>query len=258
MSHVTDLPSQKRRVSEGVKPHYGADMTKLFASDIWWVPWAQLNHFLTVVGGTAETINIGGGQSISRIVPLRFKDDERLLAVRVDAEYKGLDPATGTWLGAEVSIDYESPQWPTDGPLAFIRINGSQSGRTMTIPASGALIGGQVPVIDPTLWVPGTRYSLTLINVPYLSDTLYQGLQRNVNSTTFFGIGPGYVMYNGAGFESNSVFGSNVFTWNITHEFEVSSILWNQESKRDGTLGDWTVGGSPAYAESDFSVLFYA
>lgn len=258
MSHVSDLPVKKRRVSEGFKPHYGADMRQLRGSDVWWVPWELLPAFLTVVGGTLETILVSQSVSIQRIVPLRFADDERLIANDVDCEYRGLNPATGTWLGADVTIQYATPDYSLTGSEAFIKITGAQSSRSITFPASGGLIGGEKPVIDPTKPIPGTTYSYTLYNVPFLSDALYQSLQKTVNEAPFRGIAPGYVLYNGASFESKSVFGTAVFTWDITHQFEVSSVPWNFEAKRNGDLADMTLNGADFFPPADHSLLFYA
>lgn len=256
MSYIGQLPtSSARLIGPGMMPEYGADYSQLRARDNWRVAYGDLASFLSVAYGTLETINVGGTQTIQRVVPLRFNEDNRLLATSINAKYKGWNRAGTTFTYAIIAIDYSTTAWDQLGQYAFVEITFDPEERTEVISASGVTIGGEIPAFDRTVWLPGNAYTFTVHNVPTPSDALYQSLYKNVNNATFRGLPAGTVLYLGASGRNMSKFG--VTMWDITHKFLTSPLSWNTSFKRDGSTGAVLVNGSAFYPSSDLTQLFY-
>jgi hypothetical protein len=251
MATVADLPASAKilygpggQISGQVFAQCGADLT-------WSVPDVDVQQFLTVVGG-----GVSGGQGSTQwVIPLRHPSFTQLYAKSISGKTLGYDTVRKYFAMWAITVHFETPPYATNGPDAFLTIQGRPGGRAMALPASGGtLADGSRTAHDPGQWVPGFTYDVTVHQLPYLNEGGWLGFIRCVNSTTFRNCPPGTVLYSGPAFNRTTTF-SGVTTYEVTHSFEVSAVDWNSEYGMDGSLQEWTSAGNTRYPKVDLNQL---
>jgi hypothetical protein len=211
--------------------------------------------FMDFVYGKLE--NVGGFTgALLRRVPLRHPEFDGFLATSYTSKPVGFDKDAHFWKYRDVTVTFAPPDYDLDGNNAFVTVQTSEGTRAIEAPPSMFLVGGLAPIYDPHFEVPGLNLSLTTHQVDTLPLATYDAFQRHVNLTTFWGFDPGTVLYLAPASNRTMKFGAAT-TYEVTHQFSVSTIPWNYGFTPSGTLADLTyAGGTKRYPSVEMKNLF--
>jgi hypothetical protein len=226
------------------------------------VPIDEMSTFLAFLAGTVETVDIGGGSTIERIVPASFPYDPEMLLIAYNARAFG-GPGGSSWLSGgfshwKVDCDFQTLPFGTDGETAYYTFSRETGEQFLSVPnlqltfSNGTKTPGEfalpVPVVNLTL----TTY---LSTTPV--DATVDALVGKINSVAF----DDYAQYTlrFTGIKSDFARGSFSRTLTKSYGFQYRREHWNKALRADGNWDTATLGstGVGAFLTTDLSVLKY-
>lgn len=260
MSTIANLPG-RWTILYDPPATLNADGTGYTATVAFETDWSNLAAFVGVVGGLKTSIPIGGGNSITRLVPLQHPMYSGLWANAVACEAFGTPSATLTDLAhlynhVKVVVTFVSVPYGISGSQAYMQVRMKGSGVYTTIQGRKLVFpGGEVLGQDAGEFVGQQTYSITMYQCPQLNDSILNPLVNNVNSTTFLGYSAGYVLFNSwDGDFSIGIGGLQNYT--ITCNVTWQSHPWNQFYQSNGVL-DTPVdpASNPVFPSADLNQI---
>lgn len=224
-------------------------------------------EFCEFCGGTVKTVDMGGGVTAQRIIPLSHPFAPKLLCQGVSARM------TGNWVDtlpdwckqfslAKVDVTFRTVPYQTDGGAPFLVMNNrgasqsySLAGSKMSFPSDGTPIQA-----DASLNVPILTYSATIYQAVGPGDDVVAPLMGTVNNATLtlgaFPMPAGTFRFDTMDNEVSTTVGS-VKSYQRTLMGSFRPVPWNYFLRPNGL---WEVAlkpnGDPVYAPADHSVLF--
>lgn len=228
------------------------------------IPLDALSDFLAFAAGTVETVDVGGGATMERILPVSFPGDGDLLLMSYRAEAFG-GPASGSasflaggfshW---QLDCEFATLPYGTDGETAYYTLTDDTGEQFLSI--EGLKLhysNGTISPGDFGLPVPVTNITLTtfLGNTP-VSYAVRQMVGK-INSVAFEDI-PQY-MLRFVGIKSDYARGSFSRTLTKSYGFQYRYPHWNMHLRSDGVWDTATLGtsGVGAYLTTDLNLLKY-
>jgi hypothetical protein len=214
--------------------------------------------FINVVSGLPETIDIGGGVTITRSVPLRHPDFPELLANGYRGEGFGMSPDVFGYTNWRVQVSFGSVPFPIVGDRPFMEVGLDHGGTYTTVPGEGMvfLSDGKRLRHDYGVFVPEQNYTVTTYFNPGLDDALIDSLLGKVNSSPFLGKAVGCARFNSCATRiTQTINGQMTYTKMFSMSFRRRP--WN-EVLRPGMVWDMPVGesnGLPAHESADLNLL---
>lgn len=219
----------------------------------------DLTPFLQFVGGTAETVTIGGVE-VERIVPLTHPYFPGMVAQSVRWRKTGrpLTVAPG-WTDWKVFVDFAVVPYAFAGDQPYLTLNRDYGASSITLPGRAYAVGGVFLNHDVARNVPEIVYRATKYNVPTLDDSVYRALSGKVNDATFLGYAAGTVRFDGV---QDQIVQTIAFTLNRTVSLALAcrpSLSWNSIVLPTGAVGDPVNvdDGTGLYETADFAALLY-
>ena len=228
--------------------HLGVDVPGGSATDVL--------DFLTFLGGTPETVTVGGVVT-ERLVPLKHPYLTSMVAMRARAEKtgKGIAAPPG-WTDWKVHVDFALVPYLFGGDTPYLTLRRRYGASAITQPGRAYAVGGTPLNHDIAVVIPEILYSATKYNVPTLDDSVFKVLSGKVNAATFLGFAAETVRFDGVEDEINTNIGM------VTNRTVSLSLAWRPRSWNEILLptGVWAApinisDGSKMYATGDFSLL---
>ncbi len=216
-------------------------------------PWGDRYTVAQALLGLSATTHIG---ELTLNTPKQYPERATMYAHDIGIQGVGF-PQEGTngvmaFYRAIISVNYQCLPWSFEGidlglyynnidpatPLIYCRQTMDYSTCWITIPHKGLkFAGGAFLHRDWKMPLCQIEMNLTFIRVPYLpGQVAFQVAKAPLNSTTFLGAPPGYVIFNGWRNEQTRDTAGN-FTQDINMSFSFRSVPWDQ---------DWNPLGAPA------------
>jgi hypothetical protein len=196
---------------------------------------ADLLPFLTFVGGTTETVTIGG-VSVERIVPLRHPFYPQMVAqaVRWRRAGKPIDTEPGS-TDHKVLVDFALVPYEFGGDQPYMTIRRRYGASAITLPGQAFAVSGTKLNHDVARVIPEVLYSFTRYNVPTMDDSVFKTLAGKVNNATFLGCAAGTVRFDGVEDEINTNIGF------VTNRTVSLALAWRPRSWNEILLpsGAW-------------------
>jgi hypothetical protein len=187
----------------------------------------DLIPFLEFLGGTLETVTIGG-TVVERVVPLRhpYFTDMVAVAARWRRSGKAIDVAPGAtdW---RIWVDFALVPYQFDGSTPYSVLRRNTSASAITMPGRAFAVSGVKLEHDVARVLPEIAFSATQYNVPTLANTAFTTLVGTVNSLTFLGLAPGTVFFNGVQDEIATTIGL-VQNRTVTLSLTWRPVSWQQ------------------------------
>lgn len=249
MSTIADLPEGWTRVREPARVRWTRGGI-IEAEAAWHGPWSSYAAFLKAVGGLEQTITYPSGQSVSRIVPLKYPssspDFDDVYAVDCELTPVGLpsvhdaEEITYQWALARIYFTSQAAyNFGSDYPLVSYSFSAgadfiTRPGTAYEFPSDSLRLNQDVGVL-----VPWRDFTLTFHGLRQPNEGLYDSLAGRVNSEDFYHpngevYGPGYIQYLGPSGQYNRTIG-NVETWTVTHRLKLRYIKHNEVMRPDGS-----------------------
>lgn len=219
---------------------------------------SDLLPFLQFVGGTPETITVGG-VTTERIVPLRdpYFPDMVAQRVRVDRTGRGIATTPG-WTDAKVWVDFALVPYDFAGDQPYLTLRRRYGASAITLPGQAYAVSSVRLNHDVAIAMPEILYSATAYNVPSRDDSVYKVLMGKVNSDVFLGFDAETVRFDGV---EDEIVKTIAFTTNRTVSL---SLAWRPRSWNQVLLpsGVWATplnvnDGSKLYTPAVFAPLLF-
>lgn len=239
------------------------------------VNWYDRQTFAKGLLGLSNTTSVGG--LISLQTPYPYPELSTMYATSIEIIPVG-NPIQGTrqiaWPAAKVYANFACLPWsfsgiesPTDvyqnidpaTPLVWCEQTMTTSTEYMSIPTVG-LVTAAGNLLQDTHWeMPIFRadLSITFLRMPYYpAQQLLTAGKSQLNSKTFLGIAPGYMMFIGSSQKQTRDTAGN-FTRDVTLNFAYRNLQWDYtwDGKAGGFYQVKQTGGTPMIATSDLNSL---
>lgn len=270
MAIINGITVQEMRegFEEGVHDQ-GPTATKKYLCD-----WAD--RFRVANGLLGFSTGAGSGGSITMTSPMLYPESANLYAREITIEGKGKatqGPVQIQFAQAVVTVNYGVSSWGP-APLPDMSIDPGMpfvyatqeldfAREMVTIPKSAVTLANGNKLKDLPYAFPIVQAIMTigLQRVPYLpAAQVVTAMQRPLNSTTFLGVAPGYLMFNGCkSHRENQSDGS--YTQNLTLVFAYRPVLrWDEVFDPNGTSGPQQVryNGAAILLRSNLATLIPA
>jgi hypothetical protein len=221
--------------------------------------------------GLSNTTHVGG--LISLITPRQYEERSTMYAHTIEIRGVGT-PTQGTsqirWAQAILTVTYQCLPWSFSGvdymqlsptnPYIYAEQNMSFGMEFITVPGSKVKYATSgKPLDEPWGFAsPKLDMQITLKYVPYLpAQQILAALQAPINSATYLGVAPGFLLFNGAENHQTRMT-DGTFTQDITYSFSYRPIApWDYTY--DGTNNRWdqvvSLSGANIINRSDLSVI---
>lgn len=209
----------------------------------------DLPSFVQTMAGTTETIDIGGGSTIERIVPLVHPDDPQLVALSYRAEAFGSPKGTGASVHStqfshyRVRVQFATLPYADSGETAYYTLTTDTAEAFETIPnlklnfSDGSSVTGEFGVpTAPTAIVLTTFLSVTPVTFALAS------LVGRINSVAFDDF-PQYTL-RFTGVRSDYSRGAYTRTLVKSYNLLFRDPHWNKILRADGVWDTATLGTS--------------
>lgn len=273
MSTIDQLPEGWTRVRDSTRWRLSQDGT-VEAEATFWGPGDTYAEFLSVVGGAEEEITYpGSGDSVTRIVPLKFPSASPLFdncyALGCDLEGAGRpreDPIEGiVYEWAKSTVQFGSrPFFNFGEDYPLVSFNYTGGGDYVTRPGTAYKFPSDNLRLSQDVGVPVQYrdFQITFHKLQESNDELYDQLVGRVNSADFTlpngrTYAAGFVHYLGPSGQYTQTVG-NVKTWTISHRFKWRSVKHNEIMRPDGTAFEAPVddNGDTIIGEVDLMQLY--
>ncbi len=224
--------------------------------------------------GLSNTTNVGGG--ITLTTPAQYPQRTTMYATNI--EIRGAGPPTqGTqqlqYTYAVLMVSYQCLPWSFQGvdfmqldythPFIYAEQSFNFTSEWITVPGRNTyyLTSWPTKKLDQD-WgfrSPIVNFTITLKYVPYLPVAqILIASQSPINSTTFLGCSPGFLLFNGADSHSTRAV-DGTFTQEVSYSFSYRPIApWDYVF--NGSLPGWDrvvdSAGNPIQQRSDISTVF--
>jgi hypothetical protein len=201
---------------------------------------ADLLPFLLHVGGTTESVTIGG-VSVERIVPLRHPHFPDWVAQAVDWDRTGkaigIDTFPG-WSDWKVLVDFASVPYAFGGDEPYFTLERDYGASVITLSGQAFAVGGVKLNHDVTRNIPQIVYRATKYNVPGLDDSVYRELSGKINAAPFLGYAAKTVFFAGV---QDQIVQTIAFTQNRTVGLSLACrprLAWNSVVLPNGVVAE--------------------
>ncbi len=254
----------------------GIDEQGPHATKKWLCSWsdryALANSFLGFVSHTG-----GQGGNVQIHGPLSYPESANMLARTVVIEGKG-KPTQGTralqFPQAIVTVNYGVPSWqaiantdmsidPTQ-PFVYATQDIDFGREMLSIPSSQLVLanGHTLPDEHWAIPIPYAIFTITLQQVPFLpAQAIYTALRRPLNNSTFLGIQPGYLKFDGCKNHAEAS-SDGSYIQSLTYVFAARTLLrWDETYDKDPAVTTpqqikrGSVGGDAVLLRSEFAPL---
>lgn len=223
----------------------------------------DLYSFCTFAGGSKKTIDMGGGVTATRYIPLSHPDLTKLLCTRIDGEAIGGYTATNTealsnWSNAFVTLSFTSVPYLIDGSTPFQTIEVNEGLEVYTLAGSKLKFPSDSSYLqaDAGKTVGTAIYSNTIYLSGALNDGVINPLKGKCNASVLLGQPIGTLRFDT--WSAKIVMTSN-FETSYTRSIKLTQrdVPWNQFLRPDGV---WEAPVKPdgtfVYDLADLSPLF--
>jgi hypothetical protein len=187
----------------------------------------DLLPFLQFIGGTSETVTIGG-VSVERIVPLvhPFWPGMVARAARWRRSGRAIDTEPGA-TGHVVTVDFAPVPYTFTGDQPYMTVRRRYGASAITLPGRAFAVSSVPLEHDVARVIPEVIYSATQYNVPTLDDSVFTTLVGKLNAATFLGYAAETVRFDGVEDEINTTI---AFTVNRTVSLSLAwrPVSWNK------------------------------
>lgn len=222
----------------------------------------DLLDFATFCGGTHKTIDLGGGVTADRIIPLSHPGVSKLLCNSIDSRGIGeYTPSNPEWCRqhshAKVKVGFGSVPYATDGSEPFMSHETRAGAEVYTLAGSQLKFStGENVGADAGITVPTVIHVLTVYLAFSLNDTVLDPLLGSINNATFLGKPAGTIRF-------DSYTSQETLTADMQRTYTRSIFLtyrpihWNYFLKPSGVwdLVQKPTTGDPVYALQNLSPL---
>jgi hypothetical protein len=244
-----------------------------YATKKWLCAWsdryALANSFLGFVshtGGQNGSVEIHG--------PIAYPESNNMLARTVQIQGKG-KPSQGAhqiqFPQAVVTVTYGVPSWqaipnpdmsidPTQ-PFVYATQDIDFGREMLSLPGSSLRLANGNTLEDTpfAIPIPYAVFSITLQRVPFLpAQAIYTALRRPLNQSTFLGIQPGYLRFDGCKNHAEAST-DGTYVQSLAYVFAARTLLrWDETYDKNGTGGPQQVryNGSAVLLRTEFAPLF--
>jgi hypothetical protein len=219
-------------------------------------------RFCQWAGGLPYLIDLGGGSTVTRYIPLSDPKNPKLICMSIRCKLTGSytpdedEPYYRQWSDAKIELGFSSVPYITDGSVPFSTQETDMGVEVYSIAGANYVFpGGERIHADAGRKVPTQVYVYTVYNALALADSTVNPLLGKLNASPFLGNPAGTVRCDGRA-ERIQTLASFQKAWTRTLKLTYRPIEWNKFLKRDAT---WDTpldpGGNPAYEYADFSPL---
>lgn len=218
----------------------------------------DLLPFLEFVGGTPETVTVGG-VTTERLVPLSHPYFTNMVAVacRWRRAGKPIDtmPGATDW---KVLVDFALVPYQFGGDTPYLTIRRRYGATSITLPGQAFEVAGVALQHDVARNIPEQLFNVTKYNVPTLDDSVFRDLSGKLNIATFLGNPPKTVRFDGVEDEISTNIGM-VTNRTVSLSIATRPISWNAILLPNGVWSEPINinDGLGIYELDDFDQLLY-
>lgn len=245
----------------------GPVATKKFLCD-WADRYTMANGLLGLVTNTG-----GAGGATTLTNPARYPESNNMFAREISIEGRGKatqGPLQIQFAQAVITVNYAVPQYnylpnpdislDPAAPYVYATQEIDFSREFVTVEKSSVTLanGHKLPDLPYSFPLAQAVMTIQLHRVPYLpAAQILMAMQRPLNSATFLGVDPGYLMFNGCRSQTDAS-SDGTYTQSLTYVFAYRPVLrWDEAFDPDGVSGPQQVryNGAAILLRSDLSGL---